>query len=435
MRNETKSQATHERALKTLVGGVNSPVRSFKRVGGTPLFMKRGEGDSIWDLDGNRYLDFVMSYGPHLFGHARAEIIEAATKALKNSSCLGFSSEEEIFWAEEVASVFGRPLKIRAVSTGTEATMTAIRLARGITGRDLVLKFSGHYHGHVDSLLVDAGSGVATLSEAAVPECAGVPKQLAALARVAPFNDVPALQKIFAAEGSKFAAVIVEPVMGNMGVVPPEPGFLVELRKLCTSSGTLLILDEVMTGFRVHAQSAQGLYKVIPDLSCFGKIVGGGLPLAAVAGSPELLNSLAPEGPVYQAGTLSGNPVSIAAGRAMLKLIAQENPYLKLDTLAAKMQSALENAATHHGVPVSVQRVGSMISVFFRPEAARNAADTRDVNQVQFNAYFRALLDEQILIPPSPFEAYFVSTAHEASLTSGRFEESLDRVFQKVARV
>ncbi|HVJ63676.1 MAG TPA: glutamate-1-semialdehyde 2,1-aminomutase [Bdellovibrionota bacterium] len=434
MRSEEKSKSAFERALKTLVGGVNSPVRSFRRVGGTPLFMTKGEGAYLWDLDGNRYLDFVMSYGPHLLGHAHPYITEKVIAAVKKSPCLGFSSEDEILWAEEVASVFGKPLMVRAMSSGTEATMTAIRLARGITGRDLVLKFSGHYHGHVDSLLVDAGSGVATLSEAAVPECAGVPKALAALARVAPFNDSTAVQEIFRAEGAKIAAVIVEPIMGNMGVIPPAPGFLEVLRNLCTSHGSILILDEVMTGFRVHERSAQGLYAVEPDLSCFGKIVGGGMPLSALVGEAKFMKELAPLGPVYQAGTLSGNPASIAAGRAMLELLRKENPYGRLETLSARFQRTLETAARTHGVDVDVQRVGSMISVFFRKEKTKNAADARDVDLKRFNTYFRALLDEGILIPPSPFEAYFVSTAHAVALESAAFEESIDRVFKTVAR-
>ncbi len=434
MRIENKSKAAFERALKTLVGGVNSPVRSFRRVGGTPLFMTRGEGAHLWDLDGNKYLDFVMSYGPHLLGHAHPLISERVIAAVKNSPCFGFSSEEEILWAEEMVSVFGRPLMVRAMSSGTEATMTAIRLARGLTERDLILKFSGHYHGHVDSLLVDAGSGVATLSEVAVPECAGVPKSLAALARVAPFNDAQSVKDIFAHEGKKIAAIIVEPVMGNMGVIPPEPGFLKVLRDLCTNHGSFLIFDEVMTGFRVHERSSQGLYDVEPDLSCFGKIVGGGMPLSALVGKPELMQGLAPLGPVYQAGTLSGNPASIAAGRAMLGLIKEENPYPRLEKISHRLQTIMESAAKTHGVDVNVRRVGSMLSVFFRKDETRNASDARDVDLIRFNKYFRALLNEGILIPPSPFEAYFVSTAHEAALADPGFEESMNRVFKAVAQ-
>lgn len=433
MRSETKSQLAFERALRTLVGGVNSPVRSFKRVGGTPIFMSRGQEDRIWDLDGNQYVDFVMSYGPHLFGHANPTISSAINAAVQNSPCLGFSSESEFLWAEEMLGVFDRKQMVRAMSTGTEATMTAIRLARGTTGRDVIVKFSGHYHGHVDSLLVDAGSGVATLSDAAVPECAGVPRALAALARVAPFNDIDSIKSIFSSEGSKIAAVIVEPIMGNMGVIPPKPGFLKVLHELCTTHGSLLIFDEVMTGYRVHAQSAQGLYGIEPDLSCFGKIVGGGMPLSALVGKPEIMRQLAPEGPVYQAGTLSGNPVSIAAGRAMLKLIRDQNPYPLLEKISQKMESLLVSAAKKHSVDVDVQRVGSMLSVFFRAQSTQNAADARDIDYAKFTAYFNALLGEQILIPPSPFEAYFVSTAHESTVFSAKFEESIDRVFKKVA--
>jgi glutamate-1-semialdehyde 2,1-aminomutase len=434
MRSEEKSKIAFERALKTLVGGVNSPVRSFKRVGGTPLFMTRGEGAYLWDLDDNRYLDFVMSYGPHLFGHAHSLICEASIEAIKKSPCFGFSSQDEILWAEEVVQTFSQPLMIRAMSSGTEATMTAIRLARGITGRDLILKFSGHYHGHVDSLLVDAGSGVATLSNEAVPECAGVPKSLAALARVASFNDTESVENIFAFEGPQIAAIIVEPIMGNMGVIQPEPRFLEALRKLCTKYGAVLIFDEVMTGFRVHKNSAQGLYGIEPDLSCFGKIIGGGLPLSALVGSPELMKNLAPLGAVYQAGTLSGNPISIAAGRAMLKLIKTENPYPRLEQITKKFEEILLVAAKSNQVDIDVQRVGSMISVFFRSKPTRNATDARDVDMPMFNKYFKALLEEKILIPPSPFEAYFVSTAHEKIIMSADFEESINRVFRTIAQ-
>lgn len=434
MRSEAKSKEFFERALKTLVGGVNSPVRSFKRVGGTPLFVSHAKEDKIWDIDGNMYVDFVMSYGPHLFGHAKKEIVEASKKAIENSSCFGFSSKEEVYWAEETLSFFSRPQMVRAMSTGTEATMTAVRLARGITGRDIIVKFSGHYHGHVDSLLVDAGSGVATLSEEAVPECKGVPKDLARLARVLPFNDVESAEQLFLIEGSKIAAVIVEPIMGNMGVIPPELNFLNQLRKLCTQYGALLILDEVMSGFRVGPQSAQGLYGIDPDLTCFGKIVGGGLPLSALVGSPELMKHLAPEGPVYQAGTLSGNPVAISAGRAMLELIKKEKPYEKLEKISSRFEAVLLNAAKVSDVSVSVQRVGSMISVFFRDKSAKNAEDARNINTKQFSTYFKSLLAEGILIPPSPFEAYFLSTEHEKTVFSDHFEESIHRVFQKVAK-
>lgn len=421
-----KSQKSHERALKVLVGGVNSPVRSFRRVGGTPLQMKRGFSDKLEDLDGNVFVDFVMSYGPHLFGHAQPKIIEATTDALKNSSCLGYTTEGEILWAEQVLRRLPWAEKVRAMSTGTEATATAIRLARGITNRELILKFSGHYHGHVDSLLVDGGSGLATLQEAS-PDSSGLLKSTVSSSKVIEFNDVHALEAAFKAYGHELACVILEPVMGNMGVVAPEKGFLLKVRQACSESGALLIFDEVMTGLRVHRNSCVGLFDVIPDLICLGKVVGGGLPLSALAGKAKFMDHLAPLGPVYQAGTLSGNPVSIAAGRAMMDLIDQVDPYATLEALAGKIEATLREAMSVAGVSASVSRVGSMLSVFFAATAPRNSNEVKQCNNDLFKVFFWSCLEQGYLLPPSPFEAAFISTQHCC-------DERMGEVFLKAFR-
>jgi glutamate-1-semialdehyde 2,1-aminomutase len=425
MKNCEQSKIRHEQAVKILVGGVNSPVRSFKRVGGSPLWAKRAEAQYLWDVDGHKYVDFVMSYGPHLFGHAHPKIKEAVTRALENSSCFGMSSEGELEWAELLLKRLPGAEKIRAMSSGTEACMTAVRLARGITGRDIIVKCAGHYHGHGDALLVDAGSGVATLSTDAAPDSAGLSKSQCALARVVQFNDVAQLENLFKKEGSGIACFILEPIMGNMGVVPPELNYLRKAHELCSKHGALLIFDEVMTGLRVHQHSAQGLYDIKPDLTTLGKIVGGGLPLSALAGPAKFMDQLAPLGPVYQAGTLSGNPLSVAAGIAMLKLLDDENPYQKLEKTNSTLESLVNEKAKH--LPLTTNRVGSMISFFFRKEPVKNAADARAVDYELFNKFFWALLEEGIMIPPSPFEACFVSTAH----TTGDFK-GFGRVLAKL---
>jgi len=425
-----ESRSLHARALKSLVGGVNSPVRSFKRVGGQPILAKSGAGAWLTDVDNNRYVDLVMSYGPHLFGHARQEIRQATAKALEGSSCLGLTSEGEIEWAELVLSRLPGAEKVRALSTGTEACMTAIRLARGITGRDLVVKFSGHYHGHVDSLMVDAGSGVATLSEEVAPDSKGLPKALTNLARVAQFNDLASVEAVFAQEPSRIAAVILEPIMGNMGVVPPDSKFLQGLREICTRSGTLLIFDEVMTGLRVHRHSAQGLYGIRPDLTCLGKVVGGGLPLSALAGPAKYMDQLAPLGGVYQAGTLSGNPVAIAAGLAMLKLIDTKDPYPIIEQAGVRLQGAAQEVADAMKIDLRVERVGSMISFYFRKDPVKNAADCRAVDESRFNRFFLAMLEEGFMLPPSPFEACFLGVPH-AELSKDDFEGRFQKAFRR----
>lgn len=416
------------------MGGVNSPVRSFKRVGGQPLLVSRARGVHLWDVDENCYIDLVMSYGPHLFGHARTEIHEAVEGALsKGSTCYGMTSEAEIEWAELVLQRIPGAEKVRALSTGTEATSTAIRLARGITGREIVVKCAGHYHGHVDSLMVDAGSGIATLSTQASADSKGLPTALVSLARVVEFNDVEALEDLFAREGKQIAAFILEPIMGNMGVVPPRREYLLKARELCSQYGALLIFDEVMTGLRVHRNSAQGLFDVKPDLTCLGKIVGGGLPLSALCGPARFMDELAPLGGVYQAGTLSGNPVSMAAGIAMLRLIDREDPYIKLEKEGQRFAEIFTAASMATGVPLRIERVASMISFYFRKDPVQNARDAREINERAFGRFFSAMLEEGFMMPPSPFEACFLSTLH-AEIPRSELEAKIRRVFGKVAR-
>lgn len=405
------------RAEKVFVGGVNSPVRSFKRVGGKPIVAQRAEGAFVFDDNNKKYLDCVMSYGPHLFGHGYKPIIESLRKILEEGLCYGMTSEREVLWGEKMISLVQgifpkKKLKVRALSSGTEACMSAIRLARGHTQREIIVKCSGHYHGHVDSLLFDAGSGVATLSENIAPDSAGLPKALAHNLKVISFNDVESLTNVFNEFGNQIAALILEPVMGNMGVVNPDPAFLRVARETTQKNGALLIFDEVMTGFRVHELSASGRFQIEPDIVTFGKIVGGGLPLAAFVAPDEIMNDLAPTGAVYQAGTLSGNPLGVGAGLAMLTQIEKEKPYAALESLGKKLEENIQNAAREKGLELSVARCGSMLSIFFRKELPRNAAETRDVNFDLFSKFFWNAIENGLMLPPSPFEAYFLSTAH-----------------------
>ena len=414
------------RAEKIFVGGVNSPVRSFRRVEGKPIIIKKAKGAFIEDVEGKKYLDLVMSYGPHLFGHYYEPIIQNLSKTLEEGLCYGMTSEREILWGEKMLSFLPPNWKVRALSSGTEACMTAIRLARGYTEREIVVKCSGHYHGHVDSLLFDAGSGLATLSEASVPDSAGIPQSLGKLLKIIPFNDVLALEKVFLDHGHQIAAFIFEPIMGNMGVVLPDENFLKKARELTQKHKAILILDEVMTGFRVSKNSAWGRFDVCPDLVTFGKIVGGGLPLSALAGKKEILDVLAPLGKVYQAGTLSGNPMGVSAGYAMLEAIEKNNPYPQLENLGSKLQKTIQDAASKKGIPVSVVRCGSMISAHFRKEKPQNAADTRDIDYEVFKKYFWSAVKHGVMLPPSPFEAYFLATVHE------QHEDQLLSSFEKI---
>jgi len=401
--NRNRSEALLSRALKVIPGGVNSPVRAFRAVGGTPPFLVRGEGSRIYDADGNEYIDYVCSWGPLLLGHRHPVIIEALREALERGTSFGAPTEWEVELAEEIRDAFPSMEMVRLVNSGTEATMSALRLARGYTRRTLAVKFEGCYHGHIDSLLVKAGSGVATLG---LPDTAGVPEEFASTTMALPYNSIEALEQAFAARGNQIAAVILEPVAGNMGCVPPRAGFLEAARALTVKYGALLIFDEVMTGFRVARGGAQQLYGIRPDLTTLGKIIGGGLPAGAYGGRADIMSMVAPSGPVYQAGTLSGNPLAVAAGLAMLRYI-RNHPELYTQL---EQRSAALCAATSQGV--TVNRVGSMFTVFFTPHGVTDYEMAKRSDTAAFREFFHWMLDRGIYFPPSQFEAGFVSTAH-----------------------
>lgn len=407
-----KSDALFDAAQKLVPGGVNSPVRAWKAVGGTPVHAARGEGCHLVDVDGNRYVDLVMSYGPLLLGHAPASVTAALVEAAAGGTTFGAPTERELRLAERIVEFVPGVDRVRLVNSGTEATMSALRLARAATGRDAVLKFNGCYHGHGDSFLVKAGSGALTLGE---PDSPGVPKALAELTLVAEFNDTDGVRELFAARGSELAAVFVEPIAGNMGTVAPAPGFLETLRELCTEHGVVLVFDEVMTGFRVARGGAIELLGIEPDLVTLGKVIGGGLPIGAYAGKDELMRQIAPLGKVYQAGTLSGNPLATAAGLAMLDALADRRAYEQLESAGALVQEGLERAARDAGVPLFVGRQGSMICPYFAAEPVTRFDDVMDSDRERWVRFFHAMLDEGVLLPPSPFEAWFLSTAHDAA--------------------
>jgi glutamate-1-semialdehyde 2,1-aminomutase len=405
---DAASKQLYERALRVMVGGVSSPVRAFRAVGGTPLFMVSGEGSRIRDADKNEYIDYVCSWGPLILGHAHPTVVKAVIEAVKQGTSFGASTPAELALAEKVCATVRSVEKVRFVNSGTEATMSAHRLARGFTSRNKLLKFDGCYHGHGDSFLTHAGSGLATLD---LPSSAGLPPYVAADTITVPYNDVGALEAAFRDYGSEIAAAIVEPVAGNMGVVPPEPGFLQSMRKLCTQSGALLIFDEVITGFRVAPGGAQELYGVKPDVTTLGKIIGGGFPVGAYGGREEIMRMLAPDGPVYQAGTLSGNPVSMAAGLATLSHL-DANSYATLERVSSKLERGLLDSAASARVPVTVNRVGSMIGLFFGSKRVRSFADAKATNAKLYVKFHRVMLTHGVYLPPSAFETIFVSTAH-----------------------
>jgi glutamate-1-semialdehyde 2,1-aminomutase len=407
--NHSHSQLLFERAKALLPGGVNSPVRAFKGVGGNPVFFKSGQGAWLTDVDGNRYIDYIGSWGPMILGHAPREVIEAVVAAAWRGTSFGAPHEGEVTLAELVRAAMPSVEVMRLVNSGTEATAAALRLARGATGRDLILKFEGCYHGATDSLLVKAGSGVATLG---LPDSPGVPAELAALTVTLPFNDLQRVEDLLAKQGSKVAAMILEPVIGNMGLIPPKAGYLQGLRSLCDKHGVLLIFDEVMTGFRLAYGGAQALYGIKPDLSTFGKVIGGGLPVGAYGGRADLMRKIAPDGPIYQAGTLSGNPLAVAAGVVTLTALKRPDTYETLEKTSAALERGLLEAAKKVGVTARINRVGSMFTLFFVDGEVFDYASAKRADTARFSKFFHAMLERGIYFPPSQFEAAFVSLAH-----------------------
>ncbi len=408
--DHTRSEQVFARAIKVLPGGVNSPVRAFKAVGGNPRFIKEARGAALVDIDGNVYLDYIGSWGPMILGHAHPDVVGAIEQAVKRGTSYGAPTEVEVEIAELITKAVPSVEMMRFTSSGTEAVMGALRVARGFTGRDLVVKFSGCYHGGADYLLVSAGSGAATLG---TPDSAGVPQAIASTTLVLPFNNIAALESCFSMHGKNIAALIVEPVVGNMGCVPPEPGYLDALRAITEKHGTLLVFDEVMTGFRLAFGGAQEYFKIKPDLTCFGKIIGGGMPVGAYGGRRDVMQKVAPLGPVYQAGTLSGNPVAMAAGLTTLRKLQHSKAYVELEALGAQLEAGLNKVAKARGVACRIQRVGSMITLFFSDKAVKHWDDAKQCDTQRFKSFHGALLEAGVYWPPSQYEAAFISLAHD----------------------
>ena len=404
-----KSEELFEEALKHIPGGVNSPVRAFRGVGGQPFFAERAEGAHVWDVDGKKYVDYVGTWGPAILGHAAKVIIEAVKKAADKGASFGIPSEPEVRMAQLVKECVPSVEKVRMVNSGTEACMSAIRVARGFTDRPKIIKFDGCYHGHVDSLLVKAGSGALTCGN---PDSGGVPAEFTAHTIVLPFNDPDAVEQAFAANKGQVAGIILEPVPANAGVYLPKAGYLEFLREITAANGSLLIFDEVMTGFRVSLAGAQGKFGIKPDLSCFGKIIGGGLPVGAFGGRAEIMDVLAPEGPVYQAGTLSGNPLAMAAGIAALEELKSGEVHEQLEMMSARLEEGLTAAAEKSGLSVVTQRAGSISCLFFADQPVYNLADAMNADLERFKKYFHGMLTEGVYLAPSAFEAAFLSAAH-----------------------
>jgi len=422
-----RTAALVERAVALFPGGVNSPVRAFRSVGGAPLVIERGEGAFVWDADGRRYIDYIGGWGPAILGHRHPAISRAVAAALEHGLAFGATHPSEIELGEAIRAAMPSIEKLRFTSSGTEAVMSALRVARAATGRDLVVKFAGGYHGHTDSLLVEAGSGVATH---AISGSAGVSDAVAASTIVLPYNDPTSVALAFSEHAGRIAAAIVEPVVANMGVIGPQPGFLEHLRETTRADGALLIFDEVITGFRLGRGGAQARFGIRPDLTTLGKVIGGGMPIGAYGGRADLMDLVAPVGPVYQAGTLAGHPIAMAAGRAMLDELTDER-YLDLERLAADLASGLSRVARSTERSVAVARVGALLTVFFRPSPPLDAADALECDRDAYGRFFRAMLDRGVLLPPSQFEGWFPSLAHDREVidatiaaAEGAFDES-----------
>ncbi len=411
MLNTERSEALYKRAQRVMVGGVSSPVRAFKSVEGKPHFIVKGKGQRIRDADGNNFIDLVLSWGPLIVGHAHPAVVRAVTCAVNNGTSFGAPTEPELKLAEQVCASVPSMEVVRFVNSGTEATMSALRLARAYTKRTKVLKFEGCYHGHADPFLSQGGSGLATFD---IPVSAGVTQDQVSNTITVPYNDPNAVQEVVRTQGSDLAAIIVEPVAGNMGVIPPEPGFLDTLRRICTENGSLLIFDEIITGFRVSRGGAQSLFSVNPDITCLGKVIGGGFPVGVYGGPREIMHLVSPEGPVYQAGTLSGNPVAMTAGLATLSLL-NGKAYAKLEKLSSMLESGLLEASKAAGLQVTINRVGSMVGIFFGDAPIRNFAEVKGTNHKLYPRFHRTMLESRIYLPPSPFETVFLSTAHTAA--------------------
>lgn len=417
--NITKSISFFQEAQTLFPGGVNSPVRAFRAVGGQPLFIERGEGPYLYDVDGNRYIDYVLSWGPLITGHAHPQVVEAIQQATLKGTSYGAPNPLENELAKSVMEFMPNIEMIRFVNSGTEATMSALRLARAFTKREKIIKFDGCYHGHADMLLVQAGSGVATLG---LPDSPGVPSAVASDTLVANFNDLESVEAWFKKYPEQIAAIIVEPVAGNMGVVPPQPGFLVGLRNITEREGAVLIFDEVMTGFRVHKGGAQTLYNIKPDLTTLGKVIGGGLPVGAYGGKKKIMQLVAPAGPMYQAGTLSGNPLAMSAGIATLKLIREDECWMQLKAIATKLETGISAAAKQAGVPIQQTRVGTMFTTFFSETKPVNWNTVKVSDKVQFGKFFQKMLENGVYLAPSQFESGFISIVHDERVIATTIE-------------